>query len=249
MLFTSSQSSADPDDTFDYSNTVALILKAEDGGGHIFQRPERYDPANAFVTSFAIVYQYTSQMQSAHSNLALDMNSLQPQYSFLLVNHQSTKLLHLGDHWLGDENMFAVMEPADYQNLKRIFDVRRQVSKPTQEEAQKVYIKEIHDLWQEDSEEFYRRYYFPERKPPVLIDNPASFSSQSVPAISTEPTETIDSNSSSRARETSDIETTSNISPVDAGSSEEKINYLHQIFWLCAMLVFIAGLWWWQKRQ
>ena len=80
-IFSPRQSFANPDETFNYSQTVALILKTENGG-YIFQRPEQDDPITAFVPAFAITYKYTSQMQSNHSGLALDMESLQPQHTF-----------------------------------------------------------------------------------------------------------------------------------------------------------------------
>lgn len=245
-LLSSSQSSANPDEPFDYSQSVALILKADDGGGYIFQRPERYDPANTFVTSFAIVHKYTSHMEPAHSNLELDIGSLQPQDSFLLVNHQNTKLLYLGDHWLGDENTFAVMEAADYQNLKRIFDLRRQVSKPTQEEAQKAYIKEIHDLWQEDSEEFYRRYYFPGRESVTVTDNSSTLSHHSAPAQSTEP---MDSNFSSAPEEETLTNSSPTNLPVPTDSIDGETNHQRLVFWLCILPIVIAVFWWWRKRR
>lgn len=244
---------ANPDEIFDYSQTVALILKTENGG-YIFQRPEQDDPITAFVPAFAITYKYTSQMQSNHSGLALDMESLQPQHTFLLINNQSTKLLYLGDHWLGDENSFAVMEATDYQSLKNIFESRMKVSKPTTEEAQQAYIKNIHDLWQEDSEEFYRRYYFPERNTRITTSSVSAISS-SFPARNF-----AQQNNTSR-ESTSDIvndvgESPHLASPVkniealhkdfqtNADSSTKGTNNLHPILLLIFILVLTAVYWW-----
>lgn len=258
LIFASRQSIAEQDGAFDYSQTVALILKT-DNGGYIFQRPEQDDPITAFVPAFAITYKYTSQMQSIHSGLSLDMESLQPQYTFLLVNNDNTKLLYLGDHWLGDENSFAVMETADYQKLKNIFESRMRVSKPTDEDSQQTYIKNIHELWQEDSEEFYRRYYFPERNAQTTASSASAISSSfparsfaqpnNIPRESTsEPIKNIEA---SRPLDSpvKNTEVPYNISQTSADSSTKDTNNLYQILLLIFILVLTAIYCWWRKRK
>lgn len=248
---------ANPDETFNYSQTVALILKTENGG-YIFQRPEQDDPITAFVPAFAITYKYTSQMQSNHSGLALDMESLQPQHTFLLINNQSTKLLYLGDHWLGDENSFAIMEAADYQSLKNIFESRIKVSKPTPEEAQQAYIKNIHELWKEDSEEFYRRYYFPERNEQITASSVSAISS-SIPARSF--AQQNNTSQASTNETVKDVEESPHLtSPVknieapdkdiqkSSDSNTKGTNNLHPTLLLIFILVLTA-IYWWCKRK
>jgi len=258
LIFASRQSIANPDDAFDYSQTVALILKTENGG-YIFQRPEQDDPITDFVPAFAITYKYTAQMQPNQSGLALDMESLQPQHTFLLINNQSTKLLYLGDHWLGDENAFSVMEAADYQSLKNIFESRMRVSKPTPDEAQQAYIKSIHELWQEDSEEFYRRYYFPERNAQITASS-ASAVSSSFPAR-----DFSQQNNPPRERSSATIkdgeDATRLTGPAknseapykdiqeNADSNTKGTNNLQQILLLIFILVLTALYWWWRQSR
>lgn len=255
LLFLSFRLQADPTGNFDYSRTVALILKA-DNGGHIFQRPERYEPQNAFVQSFAIINKYVAQMQPFHSGMMLDVDSLQVQDSLLLVNHQDIKLLQLGDHWLGDQDSFAVMESADYQNLKQIFDSRKRISKPTPQAMQDIYIQEIHDLWQEDSEEFYRRYYFPERENSAAgisstvanaISTPAS-SSNNPSLISPDKSSIQNERDATGALQEPVEKLTGAIQP-DQHLKKANTNRYFIIIFLCFIFAAIIGFWVWRKYQ
>ncbi len=256
----SNQSIADPEATFDYSQSVVLILKVE-GGGHVYQRPDRRDPYNSFTQAFAIINKYIYQMQPTHSGLALDMSSLQAHDSFLLINHISTKMLYLGDHWLGDETAFAAMEPADYQTIKHIFDSRKRLSEATPAMVLDTVRDNIHKLWQEDSEEFYQKYYFPERD--TLTSTKTSENSTSTSSY------VRSSSSLNKNLRTSDISGTvpdqhsssfanSSIAVTSINAQKENqplydaksqsTNFLLKTLLGCILIV-IAGYWWQRKRQ
>lgn len=56
------------------------------------------------------------------------------------------------------------METHDYHRLKSIFDsTKRSRGKPSSIDALDFYTRDVRQLWEEDSEDFYRKYYFPER--------------------------------------------------------------------------------------
>lgn len=251
------QLNATPDESFNYNQSVALILYAE-GGGHIFQRPERFEPQNAFTLSFGIINKYISQMQPVHSGLMLDMDSLQPHDTFSLINHNSSKTLYFGDHWLGDKTSFATMDPVDYQHLKTIFDARKRISdRPTPQTLLDTYRDEIHELWQEDSEEFYRRYYFPER-------NNTSINTSSNPNIapadkpSLHNQDLINTGKIDKAviRNEPDfiataIDSRGNTGKIQSAPSvkKETCNRLLIISLLGFIFLLIACYWWWHKRK
>lgn len=163
LILPSSFATAREEKEFDYTQSVALILKVENGG-HIFQRPDYDDPKNAFRMAFGIIQQYLGQIQSEHSGLTLDIDSLAIDYNFVLINHEDTKLFHMGDHWIGDEIAFAVMTHEDYSQLKDIFDsTKRHRNSATSKNSLDYYINDIHQLWQQNTEEYFREYYFPKR--------------------------------------------------------------------------------------
>jgi hypothetical protein len=148
---------------FNYSQSVALILKVENGG-HIFQRPDEDEPRNVFRMSFSIIAKYLGEVQSEQTVHTLDMSSLIVEYNFILINHDDTKLFYMGDHWIGDEKSFAIMTSEDYFSLKDIFDSsKRHRNDVTPEGVLKGYTADIHNLWGEDREEYERLYHFPEK--------------------------------------------------------------------------------------
>ncbi|WP_039913205.1 hypothetical protein [Cellvibrio mixtus] len=250
---------------FDYARSVALIIKVDDGG-HILQRPDRHDPQNAFVLSFTIVSKYIADMQSAHAGMTLDLNSLQPHDSFLLVNHQTVQTLHLGDHWIGDENSFAVMETNDYQRLKSIFDsIKRSRGKPSPTDALDFYTRDIHQLWEEDSEEFYRKYYFPERgtlTPTSTSENSiktSSYARSSLPLSKNLPLDinepVLNQHSSSFAKSSLaviSINDSRENRPVYDSISQDTHLPLKTLLWkiiLGCVLIAMAGYWWHRQRK
>jgi len=151
-------------DEFNYSTTVALILQVE-GGGHIFQRPDYDEPRNYFIIIYGIVGKYALQMQSQHDGLALDISSMPVEEKFLLINHETQKLLFMGDHWIGDGERFAIMDTGDYHRLQERFAETRKIrEEPTPKPFLDSYTKRIHQLWSDDPDDFYREYYFPNQQ-------------------------------------------------------------------------------------
>lgn len=263
LSLTSTGLLAETNDNFDYAASVALILKVEDGG-HVFQRPDRENPLNSFIQSMVIINKYAAQMQPAHAGLALDIKSLQPQHSFLLINHQATKLFFLGDHWLGDENAFAVMETNDYQALKHIFDWRKKNTESTitPKNVQDIYIREIHKLWQEDSEEFFRRFYFPEQGASKSVSS-ASLNNSSVPAknIAQQNSSVINSSKATykanddladSTHATSSTTITAKphtVIPAVTDTKADKAKSLSQTLALFFILTLTVAYWWWRQRK
>lgn len=246
---------ANTDNKFDHTTAVALILKVEKGE-HIFQRPDRDEPYNSFVQSFSIVNKYINAMQPAQSGLALDMDSLEPHDSFLLVNNTTSKTFYLGDHWLGDEAAFAVMEATDYQHLKHIFETRKKVSEKTESQYVDHYIKSIHDLWQEDSEEFFRRFYFPELTLPTpatsQFDSSSSLSDhlhRSTSAAQSSLPEIVNDSSSETSASQTDINTQLAVrpSPIPGQTSADDDVRLKAL--LLFSVVTLMTLWYWRKRK
>jgi hypothetical protein len=178
---------------FNYSQSVALILKVENGG-HIFQRPDEDEPRNTFRMSFRIISKYLGEVQADAATHTLDMSSLVSEYSFVLINYNDTKLFHMGDHWIGDENSFAVMTSEDYFSLKEIFDSsKRHRNDTTPENVLKGYTADIHNLWNDDPEEYERLYHFPEKAAKLNneinpFEEPASHIPPTTENISTEAT-------------------------------------------------------------
>lgn len=169
-------------DNFDYSTTVGMILYV-DGGGHIFQRPDYDEPRNFFIIIYGIVGKYAAQMQPQHAGLSLDISSLPVEEKFLLVNHNAQKLLFLGDHWIGDDQQFSIMETSDYYRLKQLFaETRKHRDKPTEQVALEQYSQYIHNIWENGSENFYREFYFPTTMPsPNDVSSPYSRNSGIAP--------------------------------------------------------------------
>ncbi|HSC69613.1 MAG TPA: hypothetical protein VLC79_18110 [Cellvibrio sp.] len=148
-------------DDFNYSTAVALILR-EESGGHIFQRPDYDAPKNFFIIIYDIVGKYALQMQPQHSGLTLDISSLPVEEEMLVINHKATKLLFLGDHWIGDGERFAIVEDKDYQRLTGLFaETRKHRERPAPKGGLANYISDIHNIWAGDPEDFYREFYFP----------------------------------------------------------------------------------------
>ena len=148
-------------DDFNYSTAVSLILQ-EDSGGHIFRRPDYESPRNFFILIYEIVGKYAIQMQPQHDGLSLDLSSLPIEEKILVINHQSQKLLFLGDHWIGDGERFAIMDSRDYNVLKGYFaQTRKHRGQPTKQSGLAKYIGKIHRLWSDTPDEFYREFYFP----------------------------------------------------------------------------------------
>lgn len=162
--FCATSSSQAQQDKFNYSTSVGFVLYV-DNGGHIFQRPDNAEQRTSFNVAYEIVAKYSSQMQRQHAGLALDISSLPIEEKFLLINHNGQKLIFLGDHWIGDGERFSIMEGGDYHRLQQLFaKTRKHRGKPTEKAVLEAYIKDIHKLWADDPEEFYREFYFPEPK-------------------------------------------------------------------------------------
>lgn len=171
LLFLSAPVIADKEEEFDYRQSVALILQTKNGG-HILQRPDYDEPKNAFRIAFGAIDNYLGEMHREHSGLELDISSLVAEYSFILVNHENTKLFYLGDHWLGDGSSFAIMDHEDYVTIKDVFDsTNRHRNDETPKNFLDNYIKNIQQLWQQDTEEYFREYHFPERGNTSPVDS------------------------------------------------------------------------------
>ncbi|WP_323816174.1 hypothetical protein [Cellvibrio sp. NN19] len=159
---------------YNYSQTVAIILKTENGG-HIFQRPDHENPRNLFIIILGIISTYTDQMKSEHAGLILDIQSLPVEERLLLINNLGEKLLYLGDHWIGDGQNFAIMESADYKRIKGLIEDTKKIrGAPPSDKRLKLYIGKIRDLWAHDEEEYYREYHFPEQSYSSLAALPES---------------------------------------------------------------------------
>lgn len=161
-------------DNFNYSTPVALILQVE-GGGHIFQRPDYDEPRNFFIIIYGIVSKYAIQMQPQYSGLTLDLSSLPIEEKILLINHESQKLLLLGDHWIGDGERFAIMGSSDYDRLKELFaETREHRGEPSKNFQLAGYTRRIHKIWADDPDDFYREYYFPDPKAITNTTSPST---------------------------------------------------------------------------
>lgn len=146
---------------FDYRQSVALVLLAENGG-HIFQRPSYDDPRNAFRIAFDAIDGYLTHIAQYPSNNSLADSTLLEEYQFILVNHEEKKLFYLGNHWLSDGENIVLINDSDYFALKDVFDsANRHRNDVTQGKVVDYYINDIHQLWKHDKEEYKRAYYFP----------------------------------------------------------------------------------------
>lgn len=170
-------------DDFNYSKAVSLIL-LEESGGHIFQRPDYDSPRNFFILIYGIVGKYAIQMQPQHDGLTLDLSALIIEENILLINHETQKLLFIGDHWIGDGERFAIMDSRDYSVLKGYFaQTRKHRGQPSKQSGLDKYIGKIHNLWSDDPDEFHREFYFPDPRP--------------IPSATAQPTEMTTKNTAS----------------------------------------------------